>query len=279
MSTPIYDLQKVKEALNFTEVRMPNAADIKKIKDENFQTFPTSDKGNGSTLPAARESKDFNGQFLDDPLQQTRAIRDALVRNGSIFFSMADQGIDAANADNSAVAAIRFDLILSENHELTAKVCEHPVQNGSAVTDHIQPMPARGSLKVLVTDYSIKDGPGGWRGNAFDASKSRAKETHAAFKTIFAKRMLCTLVTVLDVYEDVVLTRVSAMRDGNSGEAQEFDVEFTQIRRANLATATLPAVAKPANMLNNKNRKAAPPAVNGPVTPDDLEPSVEGTFQ
>lgn len=278
MSTPFYDLQKIKESLEFTDVHVPTTSEIQKIKNEQFSTFPTSDKGNGSNLPAARADKNFSDQFFDGPRRSTQEIRDAVIRRGSIFFARDGQGITGANANNSVVEGITFDLILSESHELSAVVCEHPVQNGSAVTDHIQPQPTKGSFKVLVTEYSIKDGHGGWRGDTFDTSASRAKRVWASFKSIFANKMLCDLVLVLDPYFDVVLTRVSAMRDGSSGEAQEFDVEFTQIRRADLATAPLNVTAKPANMLTDKNKQAAPPVANGTDTPEVVAPSVGNTF-
>lgn len=279
MATPLYDLQKIKEALEFTDVHVPTAQEVQKIKNEQFSTFPTADKGNGSNLPSARSDKNFNEQFFDGPRRETLAIRDAVIRKGSIFFARDEQGIKAENANQSVVEGITFDLILSEHHELSAVVCSHPVQNGSAVTDHVQPQPTKGSFQVLVTEYSIKDGNGGWRGDTFDPSASRAKRVWESFKSVFANKMLCNLVLVLDVYYDVVLTRVSAMRDGMSGEAQVFDVEFTQIRRADLATAPLKVTAKPANMLDNKNRKASGPVANGPTVPEDLDPSTEDTFE
>lgn len=37
-----------------------------------------------------------------------------------------------------ASKALRFDVILSEGHELSSKVTEHPVEKGASITDFVQ---------------------------------------------------------------------------------------------------------------------------------------------
>jgi hypothetical protein len=271
MSTPLYDLQKVKEAVGFTAVHIPTSAEIDKLKNDKFAAYPGSEKGGKTQLPLAVADPNFIGEFYAYPQTRTKQIRDEVIKKGSLFYSAANQGIKATNANKSMVSAITFDLILSENHDLTATVCSHPVQNGEPITDHIQPQPTKVKLQVLVTEYSIKDGPGGWRGNSFDLSVSRGRTTLDAFRSIFENRMSCTLVTVLTTYDNMVLTRVGAPRDGASGEAQVFEVEAQQIRTVQLKTAALGAVAKPADMATAKNRQAAPAVTNGTQTPDDVD--------
>lgn len=270
MSSPLYNLQGLKEAVGLTDVRIPTSQEIDKIRVDQFTTNPGA--GKGSTypgVPAPHEDGKFDGNFIAGPLERVTQTRD-LVQKGSIFYSVDKQGI-AAKSANGILSAVTFDLILTESHELSATVCSHPVQNNAPITDHIQPMPTRVKFRVLVSEYSLKDAPGGVRGGPFDTAVSRGRATFDAFRSIFENRMSCDVVLVLATYKDMVLTSVSAPRDGSTGECQEFEVEAVQIKRANLRAATIGTVAKPASMKTSDNRKASTTESAGRQTPDDEE--------
>lgn len=52
---------------------------------------------------------------------------------------------------------VAFDVTLSEAHEETAEVTDHPVEEGSNVVDHIRPMPFTLGLEVFVTNTPINE--------------------------------------------------------------------------------------------------------------------------
>lgn len=55
-----------------------------------------------------------------------------------------------------SVGAIRFDLLLEEHHELKSTLTKHPVESGSTVSDHIVKELRSGTLKGLVSNFSLK---------------------------------------------------------------------------------------------------------------------------
>lgn len=273
MTQPLYNLQLAKETLGLSGTHIPTTEELEKIKSEKFASYPGSAKSpTGPALPAPHEtSSAVLGDFFAVPLENVVAIRDKVIKKGSIFYGAENQGITATNSDKSILTGITFDLILNESHELTASVCTHPVQNAEPVSDHVQPLPTKVKFQILVTEFSIKDGRGGWRGGSFDPSVSRGKAALEAFKTIFAKRMVCTIVLVLDTYPEMIITSVTAARDGSTGEAQVYDIEAVQILRTSLSKAQINSVARPADTNSDTNRRMSGTASVGRQTPGDAE--------
>lgn len=59
--------------------------------------------------------------------------------------------------DDSSSLIVSFDLTISEGHEATAEVTEHPVETGSNISDHIRTNPESLNLELYVTDTPITD--------------------------------------------------------------------------------------------------------------------------
>lgn len=50
---------------------------------------------------------------------------------------------------------IEFDAVIREQYSSSAQVTEHPVERGSAVTDHIRGMPARISVEAVISNTPL----------------------------------------------------------------------------------------------------------------------------
>lgn len=59
-------------------------------------------------------------------------------------------------AANLTIGTIWIDVSLSETHQLSAEVTEHPVEDGSAISDNIRPAPRVIQLEGLVTNHPIE---------------------------------------------------------------------------------------------------------------------------
>ena len=116
-------------------------------------------------------------------------------------------------ADGWSVGEISLDLILTETHSLNAVVTQHPVQDGSTISDHITILPRSGTMRVLVSNFSLSTAEGDARA-AWDeiyaqgeaAQKTlpnRAEEAWKKLKDLVKTRELVKVVTSLEVYEDV----------------------------------------------------------------------------
>ena len=170
-------------------------------------------------------------------------------------------------ADGWSVGEISLDLILTETHSLNAVVTQHPVQDGSTISDHITILPRSGTMRVLVSNFSLSTAKGDARADwdeIYDqgeaAQKSlpnRAEEAWKKLKDLVKKRELVKVVTSLEVYEDVVITRVETTRDGDTGDALEIDIDYEQVTKVKLKETKVTAQVQPRDMKSTINQKSA----------------------
>ena len=170
-------------------------------------------------------------------------------------------------ADGWSVGEISLDLILTETHSLNAVVTQHPVQDGSTISDHITILPRSGTMRVLVSNFSLSTARGDARADwdeIYDqgeaAQKSlpnRAEEAWKKLKDLVKKRELVKVVTSLEVYEDVALTRVETTRDGDTGDALEIDIDYEQVTKVKLKETKVTVQVQPRDMKSTINQKSA----------------------
>ena len=170
-------------------------------------------------------------------------------------------------ADGWSVGEISLDLILTETHSLNAVVTQHPVQDGSTISDHITILPRSGTMRVLVSNFSLSTADGSPRA-AWDeiyaqgeaAQKTlpnRAEEAWKKLKDLVKTRELVKVVTSLEVYEDVALTRVETTRDGDTGDALEIDIDYEQVTKVKLKETKVTIQVQPRDMKSTINQKSA----------------------
>lgn len=170
-------------------------------------------------------------------------------------------------ADGWSVGEISLDLILTETHSLNAVVTQHPVQDGSTISDHITILPRSGTMRVLVSNFSLSTAEGDARADwdeIYDqgeaAQKSlpnRAEEAWKKLKDLVKTRELVKVVTSLEVYEDVALTRVETTRDGDTGDALEIDIDYEQVTKVKLKETKVTVQVQPRDMKSTINQKSA----------------------
>lgn len=158
-----------------------------------------------------------------------------------------------------AVGDIKLDLILTESHALSSTVSEHPVEEGANISDHIQQNLRVGKLTGLVSNFSIGE-------NGGDGKTNRAADAWTLFKNLWKRCELVTIVTTLEVYENVAVTNVSTERSSASGDALQFDVTFQEVRQPELQEVTLSATVQPPKMDTPQRRQASGKVRNGRVT-------------
>lgn len=166
-----------------------------------------------------------------------------------------------------SVGELKLHLILEERHAVDVSVTEHPVQDGSVISDHATVALREGSLRALVTNSSI-------RGDEGMPNVNKALRAWERLKSIAEDMQPVTIVTVMETYTDVIVTHVGAMRDGDSGDGQEFDVTFKQVKRVRLKEDEITAVVSPKDMGTATNRRIAPNVDSGQIT---ATPASSGT--
>ena len=167
------------------------------------------------------------------------------------------------------VGSVELDLILDEEHSKSAQVTENPLQDGRAISDGIFLELQEGSLTGLVTNHSVKIAEE--RAKQLDLQTSealleeaknyqlenRARQAWIDLKAVMDAKQPVTIVTSLEVYENVAITNISTERNGDSGDALEIKVSFRQILTVALKEDKVTAQVQPKDMDSDINRKSA----------------------
>lgn len=167
------------------------------------------------------------------------------------------------------VGSVELDLILDEDHSKSAQVTENPLQDGRAISDGIFLELQDGSLTGLVTNHSVKRAEERAKQLELQDSETlmaeaknyqlenRAKQAWVDLKAVMDAMQPVTIVTSLEVYDDVAITNISTERNGDSGDALEIKVSFRQILTVSLMENEVTAQVQPKDMDSDINRKSA----------------------
>lgn len=201
-----------------------------------------------------------------------------VVRASLFFVDGAKLGVYPGEDASSGVTAIFFDLILSEEHGMTAVASEHPMEDGSVKADHIQNALREGSFSGLVTNFSVHGG------HAFSYAEAtgrtagnRAWQAFSALERIHEDKKLVTLNLALKGYDNVAITKIGARRDGATGDQQTFEISFKQMEILTLKKVSIKASVHPAAMKTKKEKEAGVKLVSGDTagTPVLEDPETE----
>ena len=167
------------------------------------------------------------------------------------------------------VGSVELDLILDEEHSKSAQVTENPLQDGRAISDGIFIELQEGSLTGLVTNHSVKIAEERAKQLELQDSETlmaeaenyqlenRAKQAWVDLKAVMDAKQPVTIVTSLEVYDNVAITNISTERNGDSGDALEIKVSFRQILTVSLMEHEVTAQVQPKDMDSDINRKSA----------------------
>lgn len=175
------------------------------------------------------------------------------------------------NSKKYGVGGITFDLLLSENHEMRSVVTTHTIEDGSVVADHIRNELRTGTVTGMVSNYSISTGLLEGAINPLAAEvKNRAKDAYEAFRNLWNAREPVTIVTQLEVYENVVVTSIRTEKAPETGAALRFSVSFQQIQTVKLRETVLEAGISIEDLSTTLNKQAAPKINAGRQVGEDL---------
>lgn len=188
-----------------------------------------------------------------------------------------------------SVGSVDIDLILSEEHSKDARVTENPLQDGRAVSDGIYLELREGSLTGLVSNHSLKHAipPDVQSAQALleqaesTTLENRARQAWEDLKAVMDAKEPVTIVTALEVYENVAITHIETDRDGDTGDALAIQVSFRQVQTVQLREDKVTAKVSPSDMASTINRLSAVGTdggqkVAGQPTQQDMEQLVGG---
>ncbi len=149
--------------------------------------------------------------------------------------------------------SIDLDATVRQAHESSATATEHTVERGANVSDHVRANLDRITLEVVVSNQPITvpktqmDGIGRAAGGleivdgftgitlaqanvlVFDSDFDRVRTIYDLLLDLKSSGEIVSIITTLREYEDMVLLRVSPVREAATGDALVATVEARQI--------------------------------------------------
>lgn len=172
--------------------------------------------------------------------------------------------------EGEAFRVLEFDVVITEGHEITATLTEHPVERGADLADHKRPGPRLLRLEGLVTNTPLGAPPrtGGELEDVTASTQSTASKANVLkFSDSFDRvtkmldklteltegAQLLTIVTDVRTYEDAQLVGVTAPRTADGGDSITFALEIVQVRIADTQEVGAPVARSPRGRRSRDN--------------------------
>lgn len=127
------------------------------------------------------------------------------------------------------------DLYDTEAHQLRISKTSQPIETGSSITDNAIIEPRRLTMQGFVSNIAPPE---------FVVSvpaPERGKEAWARIVTLAEKREPVTILTMLELYENFLITGLDSRVDSATGTSLEFVIQLEEILFADSEFVTLPA--------------------------------------
>lgn len=150
---------------------------------------------------------------------------------------------------DGSLAAFEPDALIHELHEDTAEVTEHAVERGSAIADHVRPLPQAITLEGELSNHpvqvpatqmsgvtgSVQSTPlGNTKQSAsvlrFSGPFDRVAVVNNLIQSLVKNATLVRIITSLGTYEDFAIVRFRVDRDGASGNNLPFTIDAKHVR-------------------------------------------------
>ncbi len=169
------------------------------------------------------------------------------------------------------VGVVTFDASLEETHVLASEVTEHPVEEGTNISDHIRRLPKTLEINGLVTNHPLfllpsLTAPSPIQGDN-QRQSDRVKAAYDELERIHDDGELITVVTSLREYTSMAISGMSVIRNNANGNVLNATISLKEVVTAIVETVEAPVpVNKTASRSidqGKKNTKVADDAVSG----------------
>lgn len=177
------------------------------------------------------------------------SLQAALVRRGMSY----PQGsvVNGSFLANGQVGVITADAVLTERHHDESEITDHPVEQGSVISDHIFKRPARLELVYAWSPAS-----------EFNTSQDTGflNSLYSKMLQLQANATLFRVVTGKRTYENMAIHSLSVVTDKMTENVLDLTVELKEILMAVTSTATISAMSQ-----QSLPQKTAPTVPQGQV--------------
>jgi hypothetical protein len=172
--------------------------------------------------------------------------------------------LERRTSPQSTTTLIAFDATVRLTHGSTVEVTDHPVEDGSTVTDHSRRLPKRLSLDVMVSNdpMIILAAVNAQPSVAGGDPRTRAQDALAELERIQAEGELLTIRTFLRDYENMILEDISSTRNAATGAVLRATLALRELITASTEVTEPPdpvdSEKGPRQNIGRQNTTAAP---------------------
>lgn len=144
-----------------------------------------------------------------------------------------------------------LDATMRENHGMTSKVTEFPVEDGAAISDNIVNNPREVTVEGLISNSPTQILGGRLdkqargtvvNGKLFGKNINRAELAFQELERMHDAKELVTLVGRFKTYKNMAMTEAPVNRTPQDGDVIQFSVSFREVRKVSLQTASFKAL-------------------------------------
>lgn len=154
------------------------------------------------------------------------------------------------------VGAITFDLLLAEDHNFNSQISEHPIEDGSIISDHILNELENGTLTGFVSNYSLY---------STGLTSNRPQDIFDALVDLWKSKELVTVTLIHNTYENCLINSMPISRDSDTGDAIVIQISFKKVNIVKLQTLSVEAEISVNDLADSTSQQVAESSNNGRV--------------
>jgi hypothetical protein len=165
---------------------------------------------------------------------------------------------------NGFTGSIDLDATLKQSYEGASKPTDHPIEDGSVITDHVILEPETITIEGVISDHHW------WWATAMEVPSApledRAGMALTILRLIQKAKAVCKVKTERLVLEDVVMTKLSYSRDASTSRALVFTATFRSFVTATTEYVTVDqSAATTPGAVKKEGEKALKPVQGTPM--------------
>lgn len=162
----------------------------------------------------------------------------------SLFWREESLGI---HHGDSKLTYMPFNLFISEKHSLKFRVSDHPLQDGSTISDHVHQEMQECTVEGMFTNHPLR--------KLEEVNEVKFKDEYATsdvkptvsntalanfekLKLLAKQRKPVRLVCSLEIYPKMVITGIDYDRDSKSGSSIRFTMTLRELKTVSLMATT-----------------------------------------
>lgn len=157
-----------------------------------------------------------------------------------------EEGLGIHHGD-SKLTYMPFNLFISEKHSLKFRVSDHPLQDGSTISDHVHQEMREVNIEGMFTNHPMR--------KLKEVNEVKFKDEYATsdvnptvsntalanfekLKLLAKQRKPVRLVCSLEIYPKMVITSIDYDRDSKSGSSIRFTMTLRELKTVSLKATT-----------------------------------------